>query len=54
MIHSRIQPIDEEVWADFAAGMRYVGGDFADPATFQRLRAAFLAYVADYVAAARK
>src|SRR5437870_5970059 len=40
MKHSRIQPLDEEVWADFAAGMRYVGGDFADPKTFVELKAA--------------
>src|SRR5438477_6254153 len=36
---SRTRPIDEEVWADFAAGMRYVAGAFEDPDTFKRLRA---------------
>ena len=36
--HSRIQPIDEEVWTDFAAGLRYCAGDFNDPATFQDLK----------------
>jgi glucose-6-phosphate 1-dehydrogenase len=34
---SRSKPIDEEVWRDFAAGLRYVGGSFDDDATFQRL-----------------
>ncbi len=35
---SRNKPVDEEVWADFSAGLRYVGGDFADPQTFQDLK----------------
>src|SRR3989442_515293 len=34
---SRTKPIDEDVWRDFAAGLRYVGGSFDDDATFQRL-----------------
>src|SRR5437868_3595467 len=37
---SRTKPIDEELWADFAGGMRYVAGGFDDDATFVRLRAA--------------
>src|SRR5207253_8809953 len=35
---SRTKPIDDEVWQDFAAGMRYVAGSFDDPDTFARLR----------------
>jgi glucose-6-phosphate 1-dehydrogenase len=35
---SRTKPIDEEVWADFAAGLRYCAGSFEDPDTFARLR----------------
>src|SRR5205085_6648153 len=34
---SRTKPIDEEIWQDFAAGMRYVSGPFDDPQTFSRL-----------------
>ena len=37
---SRTKPIDEEVWQDFAQGMRYVSGSFDDPQTFARLRSA--------------
>ncbi len=36
---SRIKPVQEEVWQDFADGMRYVNGGFDDPATFQKLKA---------------
>src|SRR2546423_1274991 len=36
---SRTKPIDEDLWADFGAGMRYVAGSFDDPATFARLKA---------------
>src|SRR4051812_31844 len=36
---SRTKPVDDEVWQDFAAGMRYVAGSFDDPDTFARLRA---------------
>jgi glucose-6-phosphate 1-dehydrogenase len=36
--HSRTKPIDEEVWSDFAAGMKYVPGDFGDPQTFLELK----------------
>ncbi len=36
---SRTKPIDEEVWKDFAEGMRYCAGPFDDAATFQRLKA---------------
>src|SRR5438309_6839963 len=36
---SRTKPIDEELWADFAAGLRYVAGSFDDPKTFQKLKA---------------
>src|SRR5207249_2447630 len=36
---SRTKPIDEEVWRDFAAGLRYVSGSFDDDATFERLAA---------------
>ncbi len=35
---SRTRPVDEEIWQDFAAGMRYVAGSFDDPDTFARLR----------------
>src|SRR4051812_48016819 len=31
------EPIDEEVFARFAARMSYVSGDFSDPETFERL-----------------
>jgi len=34
---SRTKPIDEDLWRDFAAGLRYVPGAFDDDATFQRL-----------------
>ena len=37
--YSRVKPIDEEVWRDFAAGLRYVSGSFDDDSTFQRLAA---------------
>jgi glucose-6-phosphate 1-dehydrogenase len=36
---SRMKPIDEAVWTDFADGMRYVAGGFDDPATYQSLKA---------------
>src|SRR3954470_4979652 len=36
---SRTSPIDEEIWQDFAHGMRYVAGSFDDPDTFVRLKA---------------
>ena len=36
---SRTKPIDEEVWKDFAEGLRYVAGSFDDADTFQRLKA---------------
>jgi glucose-6-phosphate 1-dehydrogenase len=35
---SRTKPIDEELWQDFASGMRYVAGSFDDPKTFQILK----------------
>src|SRR5260370_22931471 len=35
---SRTKPIDDEVWQDFAAGMRYVAGSFDDPQTFAMLK----------------
>jgi glucose-6-phosphate 1-dehydrogenase len=34
---SRTKPIDEDLWRDFAAGLRYVPGAFDDDSTFQRL-----------------
>ena len=37
---SRRKPLDEATWRDLAAGLRYVQGDFADPATFAKLKAA--------------
>ncbi|MFO0591587.1 MAG: glucose-6-phosphate dehydrogenase [Polyangiaceae bacterium] len=37
---SRRKPLDEATWRDLAAGLRYVQGDFADPATFSKLKAA--------------
>jgi len=36
---SRIKPVQEEVWQDFADGMRYVKGGFDDPQTFVKLKA---------------
>jgi glucose-6-phosphate 1-dehydrogenase len=36
---SRTKPIDEEVWKDFAAGLRYCAGSFDDADTFKRLKA---------------
>ena len=35
---SRTRPIDEEVWQDFAAGMRYVAGTFDDAQTYAKLK----------------
>jgi glucose-6-phosphate 1-dehydrogenase len=35
---SRTKPIDEELWADFSAGIRYCSGSFDDPATFKKLK----------------
>src|SRR5438309_10026856 len=35
---SRTRPIDEEVWQDFAAGIRYVPGSFDDSQTFANLK----------------
>lgn len=37
---SRRKPIDDATWRDLSAGLRYVQGDFADPATFAKLKAA--------------
>ncbi|HYZ89588.1 MAG TPA: glucose-6-phosphate dehydrogenase, partial [Myxococcales bacterium] len=39
---SRTKPIDEEVWRDFGAGLRYVAGSFEDDSTFERLAAQLL------------
>ena len=36
---SRQKPIDDEVWKDFADGLRYCAGSFDDADTFQRLKA---------------
>jgi glucose-6-phosphate 1-dehydrogenase len=36
--HGRV-PLEAEAWDGFAAGFAYVAGEFADPATFDRLRA---------------
>ena len=36
---SRTKPVDEEVWQDFAAGLRYCAGSFDDPQTFAQLKA---------------
>jgi glucose-6-phosphate 1-dehydrogenase len=36
--HSRTKPIDPVVWQDFAGGVRYVPGEFEDPAAFQQLK----------------
>jgi glucose-6-phosphate 1-dehydrogenase len=36
---SRIKPVQEEAWADFAAGLRYCAGSFDDPGTFEKLKA---------------
>jgi glucose-6-phosphate 1-dehydrogenase len=36
--HSRMKPIDEETWADFSSGLRYVTGGFDDPGTYARLK----------------
>jgi glucose-6-phosphate 1-dehydrogenase len=35
---SRRRPLDEATWRDLAAGLKYVQGDFADPATFAKLK----------------
>jgi glucose-6-phosphate 1-dehydrogenase len=35
---SRMKPVDEETWSDFASGLRYVTGGFDDPATYQGLK----------------
>jgi glucose-6-phosphate 1-dehydrogenase len=35
--HSRQKPVDEEVWREVAAGMRYVRGDYDDPESYTRL-----------------
>ena len=35
---SRTKPIDDEVWQDFAQGLRYVAGSFDDPQTFANLK----------------
>ena len=37
---ARGEPVDEEVFERFAARLSYVAGDFADPETFERVRAA--------------
>ncbi len=37
---SRRKPLDEATWRDLSAGLKYVQGDFADPATFAALKAA--------------
>ncbi|MBK8259004.1 MAG: glucose-6-phosphate dehydrogenase [Polyangiaceae bacterium] len=37
---SRRKPLDEAAWRDLAAGLSYVQGDFADPATFASLKEA--------------
>src|SRR5713101_4583393 len=37
--YSRTKPIDEEVWQDFGAGLRYVAGSFDDPQAFVKLKA---------------
>ncbi len=34
---SRTKPVDDKVWADFAANMHYCQGDFGDAAGFKRL-----------------
>jgi glucose-6-phosphate 1-dehydrogenase len=36
---SRTKPIDEEVWQDFGAGLRYAAGSFDDARTFVQLKA---------------
>ena len=36
---SRTKPIDEELWQDFGAGLRYCAGSFDDPQTFVKLKA---------------
>ena len=36
---SRTKPIDEELWQDFGAGLRYCAGSFDDPQTFVQLKA---------------
>src|SRR5712692_2746243 len=35
---SRTKPIDDDLWQDFAAGMRYCAGSFDDPQTFAKLK----------------
>jgi len=36
---SRTKPLDDVVWDDFAQGVGYVRGTFADPATYEALKA---------------
>ncbi|GAC1342273.1 MAG: glucose-6-phosphate dehydrogenase [Myxococcales bacterium] len=35
---SRVKPVQEDLWADFAAGLRYCVGSFDDPGTFEKLK----------------
>ena len=36
--HARTRPVDEAVWENFAKGLFYVSGEFADPGAYDRLR----------------
>jgi glucose-6-phosphate 1-dehydrogenase len=39
-VHATGEPIDDAVWKKFAAQLHYVGGDFADPKTYETVAAA--------------
>jgi glucose-6-phosphate 1-dehydrogenase len=36
--HARVKPIDEAIWANFAKGLFYLQGEFADPQAYFRLK----------------
>ena len=37
--HARTRPVDDAIWENFARGLFYVQGEFADAAAFDRLKA---------------
>jgi glucose-6-phosphate 1-dehydrogenase len=45
--YSRVLPIDDAVWAEFAARIAYLQGDFNDPATYVELTARLDGYDAE-------
>jgi glucose-6-phosphate 1-dehydrogenase len=36
--HSRTRPVDEAIWENFAKGLFYLAGEFAEPETYDRLK----------------